>query len=275
MPDDVASFGLTVSSRAPFVMEKPHRHSEIELNLVETGSLIYRFGGIQYTFQAGDLAIFWGAVPHQLVEVGAPPHFTCVTLPLAWCLQLNLPAAFMQRLMDGHPLVDTQTDSAFDQALFRRWSADFLRASEDFHPIILLELEARLRRMALAWQPQDERYKPPRSKSEMMAQFIARHYAEPLTVEQIAVAANLRPNYAMSLFRRDYHMTLIEYLAQHRVANAQRLLAMTDHKIIDIALDCGFQSYSRFYEVFVEVSGRSPAAYRDALHMLNVRTPLK
>jgi AraC-like DNA-binding protein len=267
MTDTIASYGLSFSSRAPTVMERPHRHSEIELNLVEKGALVYRFGGMQYTFKADELAVFWGAVPHQLVEVQAEAHFTCVTLPLGWCLQLELPPAFIRRLMDGHPLLDPQPDGMFDQALFRRWSADFGRQPEEFRPIILLELEARLRRMALDWQPQAERYQPPGSKSELMAQFIARHYDEPLTIAQIARAAHLHPNYAMSLFRRDYHMTLMEYLAQHRIANAQRLLAMTDHKLIDIALECGFQSYSRFYEVFVEVCGRSPAAYRRLLHI--------
>jgi AraC-like DNA-binding protein len=123
-----------------------------------------------------------------------------------------------------------------------------------------------LRRFAFGWQPLDEVKAAPGSKAEVMAQYIARHCAEPLTVEQIAGVVNLHPHYAMSLFRRDYHLSLIDYLTQHRIAQAQRLLATTDRKLVDIALECGYGSYSRFYEAFRQVCGRSPAAYRKAIH---------
>jgi AraC-like DNA-binding protein len=268
MRDSFASFGLSLSYRSPSVMESPHRHSEVELNLLEQGAIVYRFGGAHYTFNAGQLALFWGAAPHQLVEVGAGARFYCVTLPLAWCLRLELPPAFTQQMMDGRPLLDPQPDSLFDRAVFRRWAADFETQPPEFQPILLLELEARLRRFAFAWQPADEVSAVPGSKAELMAQFIARHSAEPLTVAQIASVVNLNPTYAMHLFRREYHLSLIDYLTQQRIAQAQRLLATTERKLVDIALECGFLSYSRFFEAFKQVCGRSPAAYRRALHQL-------
>ena len=40
------------------------------------------------------------------------------------------------------------------------------------------------------------------SKAEQMACFIAEHYLEPLSTDDIAAEVHLHPNYAMGLFRR-------------------------------------------------------------------------
>ena len=60
-------------------------------------------------------------------------------------------------------------------------------------------------------------------------------------------------------------MSLLEYLAQHRVAHAQRLLLTTDASVAAIGLDCGFGSASQFYAVFKRACGVAPGAYRAAL----------
>ncbi len=57
-------------------------------------------------------------------------------------------------------------------------------------------------------------------------------------------------------------MTIGDYLAQCRVAEAIRLLISTDATTGDIALRAGFGSTTRFYERFSRDTGMSPAAYR-------------
>ncbi len=95
-----------------------------------------------------------------------------------------------------------------------------------------------------------------------MALFIAQHYTERLTAEQISQAARLHPNYAMALFKKALGITLIDCVTQHRVSHAQRLLATTDKKIIEVAMNCGFASLSRFHEAFKKSCGCSPKEYR-------------
>ena len=50
-----------------------------------------------------------------------------------------------------------------------------------------------------------------------------------------------------------------------RVYHAQRLLSSTNSKIMDIALESGFGSLSRFNANFKEFCGVSPKAYRQSL----------
>ena len=95
-----------------------------------------------------------------------------------------------------------------------------------------------------------------------MACLIAQRYTEALTVDDIGQAVGLHPNYAMSLFKKAFGTTLIEYLTHHRVSHAQRLLATTDEKIVEVAFDSGFNSISRFNEAFRRACGCSPRDYR-------------
>jgi AraC-like DNA-binding protein len=100
------------------------------------------------------------------------------------------------------------------------------------------------------------------NKVEQMACLIAQRYAERITIETIGRAVGLHPNYAMSLFRKAFGTTLIDYLTQHRVSHAQRLLATTDQKIVDVALNSGFGSISRFNDAFRRACDCSPRDYR-------------
>ena len=97
---------------------------------------------------------------------------------------------------------------------------------------------------------------------EQMALFVAQHYTEKISAEQISKAAGLHPNYAMSVFKKALGITLVDCLTQHRVSHAQRLLATRNDKIIDIAFESGFSSLSRFHEAFGRWCGCSPKDYR-------------
>jgi AraC-like DNA-binding protein len=57
-------------------------------------------------------------------------------------------------------------------------------------------------------------------------------------------------------------MSLHQSLNCHRIAHAQWMLSTTDHKVIEIALDAGFGSVSRFYANFKSACGISPSQYR-------------
>lgn len=95
-----------------------------------------------------------------------------------------------------------------------------------------------------------------------MAAYIALNYQEPCSIRQIAAATGLHPNYAMNLFRKNTGMTLHAYLEQHRLFHARRRLVTANDTILNVALDSGFGSASRFYEIFNQSVGCSPGEYR-------------
>ncbi len=60
-------------------------------------------------------------------------------------------------------------------------------------------------------------------------------------------------------------MSVLDYIMQCRVSCAQRLLATTDMKLLDIAAESGFNSPARFYPCFRRLVGQSPARYRRSM----------
>ena len=97
---------------------------------------------------------------------------------------------------------------------------------------------------------------------EKMAFFIAENYAKPLRVAEIAKAVGIHPEYAVRLFRKTCGMSLVDYVTKHRISHAQRLLATTNRKVVDIAFESGFSSASRFYAAFQKACGKSPKRYQ-------------
>ena len=261
------SFGLHAWRGNPHLMPRPHRHSEIELNFVCQGAIAYLHRDMVVTIPAGRLAIFWAAIPHQVVE-SHESTFYYVTLPLETFLAWKLPQSFTQALLFGDLILDEHSENApYNNLAFQRWHTD-LTSERAF--IALMEIEALLWRLALATQQCPITGQPTyahvaNNNAGRMAKFIVDHYAEPLTVEAIASWVGLHPNYAMQLFKRVFGLSLLDYVIQYRVAQAQRLLVTTDDNVLAIAIQAGFSSSSNFYMAFKKYCGQSPNAYRYAL----------
>lgn len=252
-------------------MPRPDHHNEIELNLLYSGWVTYLLGGQKVRFEVGRLGLFWAAIPHQIIDYAKDTEYFVATIPLSWFLQCELPEHLTQPLMRGDVLMEPDGRRAtFDTDLFAQWETDLTRGRIDAREIVMLELEARLRRLAAnlpVLKPAPKRRTASLkagglNKVEQMACLVAQRYTEPLTVTEISRAVGLHPNYAMNLFRKTFGTTLIDYLTRHRISHAQRLLATTDQKIVEIAFSSGFNSISRFNEAFRRACGCTPRDYR-------------
>ncbi|MFN8440148.1 MAG: AraC family transcriptional regulator [Caldilineaceae bacterium] len=262
-------FGLTCWYGQPEMMQRAHRHGEVELNLIIRGEVIYVHRDSYVTISAGQLAAFWAAVPHQLIVRSEDCEFYYVTIPIETLLAWELPADFMNTLLCGDLVIEPNGEnSSANVELFARWYAD-LADGRAF--IALMEIEARLWRLALA----AEKHTPSvsttllpcpaigrNSKSILMARYIIQNYKEPLTVQEIADQVALHPNYAMSSFKQTYGLSILEFVTKYRIAQAQRLLLTTDETVLAIALQSGFESSSNFYAAFKRYVGQSPRTYR-------------
>ena len=102
---------------------------------------------------------------------------------------------------------------------------------------------------------------------ERMATFVARHYRDSIGLEEVAREVHLHPDYASALFRKAFGVTPTRFILQHRVSHAQRMLVTSDAKILEVAMEAGFGSLSRFNAAFQKLCGCAPREYR-ARHRL-------
>ncbi len=267
---DDEEHGLACWSASPDVMPRAHRHDGIEIHHSDAGAMTYLFGGAQVQVPAGTTAVFWSAVPHQLIEVTQGATFWWLTVPLAPFLRWGLPQAVVARLLRGSPLLVPTGDGDDPSRRYARWSADLAVADPELRAITLLEAEAHVRRLAHAAGPAAggaSEVAPPAGSARVghaaaMARHLALSFAEPVSVADLAAVVHLHPTYAAEVFRDVLGTTPAAYLTQRRIAEAQRLLLTTDATIVDVAHEAGFRSVSRFYASFAANCGRSPAAYR-------------
>ncbi len=272
---DFLPYGLRCDRWQAVLMKRPDRHNEIEVNYLVKGSLTYLLAGRKVTVSAGRFALFWAAIPHQIIAFEGDRPYYVVTIPLAWFLGLKLPERLLRPLLHGCCVCETEEGrSESDRLLFETWLEDFRCDQHERKRVALYEIEARLLRLALAL-PEDSRggAKPKASrqpvisegglsKVEQMAAFIAQHYAEPLTVGRISASVGLHPNYAMNIFQAAFGATIVSYLTELRVSHAQRLLVTGDDTVLSVALASGFNSISRFNAAFKAVCGCSAREYR-------------
>jgi len=268
---DFAPYGFTCVRWRPSPMPRPDRHNEIEINFLRSGSLTYLLGGSKVSIPAQRLSAFWAAVPHQIIAFEDTTEYFVATLPLAWFIQCRLPETLVQALLQGRVIHEADVDRAgSDLQTFTHWEEDLQQPGEELKKAVLLELEARLLRLAhssVLRRRNGLRHRPASSRAELtkveqMACLIAQRYTQPLTVEDVGRHVGLHPNYAMGLFKRSIGTTIVDYVTKHRVSHAQRLLATTDTKIVDVALSSGFASTSRFNAAFRRECGCSPREYR-------------
>lgn len=93
--------------------------------------------------------------------------------------------------------------------------------------------------------------------------YVAQHFAERITVEDIARAAAVSTSYLTRLFRQQMETSPHDYLLRYRINHAKRLLMETDLSIGAIAKQVGFSSESNFSYRFSKMCGTTPRAYRN------------
>jgi len=263
-------YGLTAEYWVPRLMKKPDRHNEIEINYLADGSLTYFIQGSKITIPGKSLTVFWGLVPHQIIEhTGLTPYYVC-TIPLTLFLEWRLPSMFVDRVLKGEIIIENSgRHSVFDDFLLKNWIEDL--SSKEGHKATILEMQARLVRMAhriIAHKESEhvQIHTSEISQVERIAMYIAQNYTRSIKAADIGKEVGLHPDYANVVFKKTFGMSLNEYLIQERISHAQRKLVSTDMSIAEILYDCGYNSISNFNAAFRKINKCSPREFRKKYH---------
>lgn len=253
-------------------MAGPHMHSQIELNFVLSGHMTYWFDGRELTVDEGRLCLFWGMIPHQVIDRREGTRFVCLYVPMSVFLGLANLSRFRDAVFRG-AMIEALEIRSWDRDIFQRWREELLAGDENLTEIVRNELTARVLRIERdGWRDLREEGSAIASFSandservehiERMLRFIAEHALENISAEDVGRAVALHPNYAMSIFKRAVGHTINQAIVRHRLDTAQSLLISTDLSITDVAFESGFGSVSRFYEAFSERFVEKPTAFR-------------
>lgn len=100
-------------------------------------------------------------------------------------------------------------------------------------------------------------------RMKAMISFIEAHYAQEMTLEQIAGSACISATECMRCFRRSIGTSPIRFLKESRLRHAAGMLCSSQEGISAIAAACGFFDMSYFARTFRQAYGMTPTEYRE------------
>lgn len=262
------SHSFFIERHVASAMSAAHWHDHVELNVLLDGKMTYLFNGTQVQIEAGQLSLFWAAIPHQVIVVAHDAPVICIYLPLVDFLALPLDQFARQAVMQG-TFVKEDVGGQTTSLAAGRWLDEWETGGELRRQLVCDEVKLAVRRLIL-----DEADAPAPAASfgvlhnqavghaQRITEVINERYDEALTLTSLSKLAGVHSATANRAFRDVLGISVVEYLTRYRLARAMQRLAETDDGVLDIALDCGFGSNSRFYEIFRQRTGTTPRQFR-------------
>ncbi len=251
-----------------------HWHSEMELFCVMRGTVTIQCGTSLFEAHKGDIAFFNSGELHAVIPadnardlffraIVFSPDYLCGTtndiLRVKYVSpvmngELRLPSL----IRVGMPLHD-RIAPAFDEiyTLLQDRPAFFEFAAK---AQMVLAFGALVENGETADGAQ--RHGAAAASIKKAIQYIQANYRTALTIDGLSEIAGMSEGHFCRVFKQYTLKTPVQFINGVRLTHAADQLANSNKRVLDIAMDCGFNSVSYFIEVFRESFGITPSKYR-------------
>ncbi len=97
----------------------------------------------------------------------------------------------------------------------------------------------------------------------VIGNYINEHFAEDITLEQMADMSGFSKYHFSRLFRQYMDTSFYKYLNQTRMSYAKYLLLDPQYSVLDVAVQSGYASLSAFLRMFKQINGCTPTEFRN------------
>ncbi len=244
-------------------MPAPHRHAELEVNLVRDGSAAYLLGNRRYDLGPGTMTWLFPAQEHILLDQ-SPGYAMWIGV---------FSPALVERICTSQA-TQVLTRSSPDGRFCRIVSAPeaewlhqlFQRAARSAHDPMLHET-ALSHALLSAWDVWEAADDVPSGFAvhpavEQAARFM-RDEAEALSMEGMSARVGLSAPRLSLLFKQQTGIPLAQFRNRQRLERFLRAYGRGRRvSLLEAALEAGWGSYPQFHRVFTQLMGCSPAEYR-------------
>ena len=280
IPHDAVTFPITFFSdelaTLPDWAGPLHWHPDFEIASAECGVLDYQVGQQHIHLEPGDSIFVNGNMLHGIRQLSgdepdpmpnivfsgtlaAPetgviyqkyilPVIGCGTLPVIVFRHDEPKHSEVLRLIGEIYTAFREQDVCFEMTVQRNISRIFEYIFRNFESLPRSE-ESRIQLTA-------------QIRIQKMLTYIYEHYADAVTLEDIAGAANISRSEAGRCFQTYMNCSPVDALIRHRLQTARRLLNETTLTLQEISYDCGFHSVNYFSRQFKKLYGYAPSKNR-------------
>lgn len=233
-----------------------HSHIFTEILYILQGSGFMEVDGQRVELHSGDLLVLNPQCPHHGIQPVREP-FSMLSLDLCCSCCVGGQSA-------GHLLLCGQRMGSLEPYL--RLFCQELQHRRDYFEPACHQLAALIMLQLNRICPLTQNNTPSSRKSALecarVRQYIDEHFAEPITLDQLAQYAGLNKYYLVHVFNREMGCSPISYLIERRISESKRLLTCTRIPVQQISRQLGFSSPSYFSQSFRRATGFSPAEFR-------------
>ena len=248
-----------------------HWHEDIEILVPSMGDIVYNINGKLVEVHTGEGILVNSRRIHssRTVDLRECYYYVLIFHPMLLCISKEIEQQLVQPFLS----------SSFDYILLRKdvkWQENILSL---FMKIEEKHLEKSAKSaitglINLIWSEVAENVtpdeKPQTEGSQLTAMkamiaYIDAHYAEKITLGDIAAAGFVSKRTCGNMFERFLFTPPMKYLNEYRLKRSIELLRGTNMTITEIGLVCGFSGASYYSESFRRELGISPSEYRNTL----------
>ena len=249
-----------------------HWHEEAELTLITGGSCVYQIDLVEYPVKEGDLIFVAPQLLHGVTLRGV--HFTSETyvFHLSFlggnatdlCATRYLAPLANQEL--SVPCWISPEHPAYPELCSCFWQAAAHYSARCFGDELavkaaLLEALALLLRNSGGPAPGSASS----DKLKGVLDYLELHYAEPVTVAQLAGLCYFSPYHFMRFFKKHMNMTCTAYMNSLRLEKAVERFEQGNTSILEVSAAVGFHNLSYFHKLFKKKYGMTPLSFIRAL----------
>lgn len=248
-------------------------HKEIEILLLDSGSLTLQIPTRTYCLKAGDCAVINSNILHYAVaESQCELHSLVFDVLLItgngesafannYITPLISGLCFSVCILGGKenkdPVIDVR--GAIDALVMGGFGFEFVVREKLSY--VCLYLYQRLRQITLS---EDKMLCRDNKRLLKVLLYIHNNYSKPLTLGKIADIAGMGERECLRFFQRTIHVSPIQYLLRYRIMRgAALILSDPSAHISDISNICGFDNPSYFTVMFRRFYKCTPRNYRN------------
>lgn len=251
-----------------------HWHDELQFTLVVHGSLILQADAKQYPLHEGEAAFINSGIIHTVVNLSEGGRYASLNFPYKLLsffpgsrMEKEYVLPYVTRNVLPVVLLQPQTEwqkSALDilQEILAIWNNHLISQNEYLISTKIVALwNILLPYLSEGGKSSLSVNLVHRQRLQSMLSFIYEHFAEDISLSDIAYTANISVSECCRTFREHLQTTPYQFLTEYRIHKSIELLS-GDLSISEIAGCCGYNQVSNYIAKFKSIMKCTPAQYR-------------